>query len=85
MHPCKDALGYHSCKADLDLCVKPETRPDDGFDYKLFILCNVNDILCIHHSLENVLKKLNGYISLKPGSVGSTDMYLGKAKVNIAT
>ena len=44
--------------------------------YYTYILCYVDDILCIYHDQDNVLNKLNMYLMLKPGSVGSPDMYL---------
>ena len=27
---CMESLGYESCKADLDLWLKPDSRPEDG-------------------------------------------------------
>jgi hypothetical protein len=37
----------------------------------------VDDILVIHHLPEDVIKKIDKYFPLKPGSVGKPDMYLG--------
>ena len=70
-------LGYISCKADPDLWLKAETRPDNGFRYYSYILCYVDDILCIHHDAMTVLKKLDGYLPMKPSSVSDPDIYLG--------
>jgi hypothetical protein len=42
-------MGYQFCKADPDLCLKAETRSDDGFKYYSYVLCYVDDVLCIHH------------------------------------
>ena len=33
-----ESLGYGSCKADLDVWLKPEIRPEDGEVLLLFIL-----------------------------------------------
>ena len=52
---CIQQLGYQSCKVDPDLWWKPETRPQNKFKYFLYILCYVNDILCVHHDPENVV------------------------------
>ena len=30
---CMRQLGYASCIADPDVCLQPETRPEDGFKY----------------------------------------------------
>ena len=42
--------------------------PEDKLEYYSYILCYVDDILCIHNDQDNVLNKLNGYVPLKPGS-----------------
>ena len=74
---CMRELGYTSCKADPDLWLKPETRPDDGVRYYSYILCYVDDILCIHHDAMKVLGRINKYLPLKSESVGDPDIYLG--------
>ena len=70
-------MGYTSCKADPDLWYKAETRPADNFRYYAYILCYVDDILCVHHDPMSVLNLINGYMPLKPSSVGDPDIYLG--------
>jgi hypothetical protein len=62
---CMRDLGYQSCKADPDLWFKPETRPDDNVRYYFYILCYVDDILCIHHDTMTVLKRINKYLPLR--------------------
>jgi hypothetical protein len=44
--------------------------------YCAYILCYVDDILCIHHNPMSVMNKINGYLPLKPSSVGDPDIYL---------
>ena len=75
---CMWELGYHSCDADPDLWMKAQYRPEDNVQYYSCILCYVDDISCSHHDPDDVLNKRNGYVPLKPRSVGSPDMYLGK-------
>ena len=70
-------MGYTSCKADPDLWYKAETRPADSFRYYAYILCFVDDILCVHHDPMSVLNLINVYMPLKPSSVGDPDIYLG--------
>lgn len=70
-------MGYTSCKADPDLWYKAETRPTDNFRYYAYILCYVDDILCMHHDPMTILDRINGYMPLKPSSVGDPDIYLG--------
>ena len=57
--------------------MKAEYSPGDKLQYYAYILCCVDDILCIHHNPDDVLNILNGCVPLKPGSVRSPDMYLG--------
>ena len=71
-----ESLGYQSCEADLDLWLKPEIRPEDGEKYYSYILCYVDDILCIHHNAESVWERLHKSFSLKP-EFGKPDLYLG--------
>ena len=70
-------LGYCPCDADPDPWIKAQDRPEDKLQYYSYILCYVDDILCIHHNPDDVLNKLNGYVPLKPRSVRSPDMYSG--------
>ncbi len=70
-------IGYTSCKADHDLWFKAETRPDDSVLYYAYILCCVDNILCIHHDALSVLTKIDKYLPLKLTSVGNPDIYLG--------
>jgi hypothetical protein len=70
-------MGYTSCKADPDLWLKAVTWPEDNVRYYAYILCNVDDILCIHHDPMSVMGEINKYLPLKPSSVGDPDIYLG--------
>jgi hypothetical protein len=74
---CMPQMGYTSCKADPDLWYKAETRPADSFRYNAYILCYVDDILCVHHDPMSVFNLINGYMLLKPSLVGDPDIYLG--------
>ncbi len=70
-------MGYPSCNADPNLWLKAMTRPDNNVCYYVYILCYVDDILCIHHDPMSVMNEINGYLPLKPSSVGNRDIYLG--------
>ncbi len=70
-------MGYTSCKTDPDLWYKAETRPADNFRYYAYILCYVDDILCVHHDPMSVLNLINGHMPLKPSLVDDPDIYLG--------
>jgi hypothetical protein len=70
-------MGYTSCKADPDLWYKAKTRLQDNVQYYAYILCYLDDILCIQHDAMFVLDSINKYLPLKPTSVGDPDIYLG--------
>ena len=74
---CMQEFGYCSCNSDPNLWMKAQYKPENKLEYYSYILCHVDDILCIHHDPDNVLNKLIGCMSLKPGSVGSPNMSLG--------
>ena len=71
-----ESLGYLSCEVDPDLWLKPEIRPEDGVKYYSYLLCYVDDILCIHHNADSMLEGLHKSFLLQLG-FGKPDMYLG--------
>ena len=73
---CMRSLGYTACLADQDVWYKAETRPD-GFKYYAYVLLYVDDALSIHHDGTEVLKQIDFFFRMKPGSIGDPDMYLG--------
>ena len=73
---CMESLSYQSCKADPDLWLKPEIRPEDGVKYYSYLLYYVNDILCIHPNADSMLEWLHKSFPIKPG-FGNSDMYQG--------
>ena len=68
-------LGYQSCKADPDSWLKPEIRPENGVKCYSYLLCYVDDILCIHHNADSMLEWLHKSFLLKL-RYGKPDMYL---------
>ena len=73
---CMESMGYESSKADPDLWLKPEIRPEDGKLYYSYLLCYVDDISYIHHNVDAMLDWLHKFFTLKPG-FGNLDIYLG--------
>lgn len=73
---CMRTLGYTSCKADADLWMKPQIRPD-GFKYYAYMLIYVDDCLAISHDPDTMLRELDKYFPMKEGSIGDPDIYLG--------
>ena len=56
-------------------------RPEDGVKYYSYLLCYVDDILCIHCNADTMLERLHKSFPLKPG-LGNPDMYLGAELCN---
>jgi hypothetical protein len=69
-------MGYRPCQADPDLWMKEQTHRN-GEAYWSYILCYVDDLLVMHHNPKKVMDKINGYLPLKPDSVGPPEFYLG--------
>ena len=77
---CMRHLGYTSCLADPDLWYRPMVRPEGNNNYYSYVLLYVDDCLCICHDAEAEIHKIDKLFTMKKGSVGDPDVYLG-AKV----
>ena len=58
---CMCHLGYESCLTDPDLWYKPEVRKQDNYKYYSYLLLNVDDCFCIHHTAEKNLTRLTSF------------------------
>jgi hypothetical protein len=70
-------FGWKPCRADTDLWMKAETRPEDGVRYWTCIFIHVDDILCVDHDLGAPLAKLDEYFNMKEGSIQVPTFCLG--------
>jgi hypothetical protein len=73
---CMKNLGWEPCRADRDLWMRAEMRPNDGVRYWAYILIYVDDILCVHHDPGTPLAKLDEYFKMKEGSIQVPTFYL---------
>ena len=70
-------LGFISCKADSDVWMRKAVT-DRGVEYWEYVLLYVDDILCVSHRGEDVLRNEIGvHFTLKESSIGPPDQYLG--------
>jgi hypothetical protein len=74
---CMKHLGWHPCRADRELWMKAETRPDDSVLYWAYILIYVDDILCLNHDPGSSMAKLDEYFKMKEGSIQVPTFYSG--------
>ena len=74
---CMRHLGYSRCDADPDLWMREAKWPDTGDRYYQYVLLYVDDALAIGHDATKMLKELDHYFMMKPGSIGDPDIYLG--------
>ena len=74
---CMHHLGYKSCLAGTDLWYKPDVRKEDKYKYYSYVILYVDDCLCIHHSAEEDLIKIETFFKMKAGSIGDPDIYFG--------
>jgi hypothetical protein len=72
---CMKHLGWEPCRADHDLWMKAETRPNDGVRYWAYILIYVDDILCVHRDPGTPLTKLDEYFKMKEGYIQIPNFY----------
>lgn len=56
---------------------KVQVRPEDNFKHYSYVLLYVDDWLCIHHSAQEELNKIDEVFKMKPGSIGDPDIDLG--------
>ena len=68
--------GFVSCRGDPDVWMRPKVKPN-GDKYWEYVLCYVDDILCVSHEPQVVMDYLASKYTLKKGSVKEPDAYLG--------
>ena len=68
-------MGYTPLLVDLDIQMKPGLK-DIGFIYWQYILCYVNDILCINHDLKRTLQQIQAKFKLKDDKMKELELYL---------
>jgi hypothetical protein len=71
-----DAMGYRPTYADPDVWMRPAVKPD-GFEYYEYILCYVDDVLCISHDPMKSMRRIQSDFKLKDDKIEPPDMYLG--------
>ena len=71
-----DEMGYRPRYANLDLWLRPAVNTD-GFKYYKYILCYVDNVLCISHNPRKSMKRIQEDFKLKGKNIEFIDVYLG--------
>ena len=71
-----DEIGFKSSHADPDGWMRPAVKPD-GEKYYAYILCYVDDILCISLQPERPMVDIGKAFKFKKGLIEKPDIYLG--------
>ena len=69
-------LGYKPSLADPDVWMRPAIKPN-GFKYWEYVLCYVDDVLCISHDPKITMKGIQKDFKLKNDEMAVPDSYLG--------
>ena len=69
-------IGFTPSMADPDVWMRPAMKAN-GFKYWEYILCYVDDVLCIHEDPTIALKQIATKFKLKNDSMDEPDIYLG--------
>lgn len=71
-----DDMGFRSSHADPDVWLRPAVKPD-GEKYYEYILCYVDDILCISFDPERPMNDIGMAFKFKKNIIEKPDIYLG--------
>ena len=69
-------LNYKPSPADPDVWLRPAVKPD-GFEYYEYVLCYVDDVLCISHDPMRTMKGVQSSFKLKDDKIEEPEDYLG--------
>jgi hypothetical protein len=72
----REELGFRPCKADPDVWIRDATKPD-GTQYYEYVLTYMDDIFATSLAPMTIIKGLEEFYTLKKGSVGEPQQYLG--------
>ena len=74
---CMHHLVFFPCPVNLDIWMKPMVRHEDEFDYYVYFLIYVDDVMVTHRDVESVFQRIDMYFKLKSIFIGDPDIYLG--------
>ena len=72
----REEMDFVPCRGDMDVWRRP-ARKANGDRYYEYLFIYTDDVIAISEDPEAILKKLDSYFLLKPGSIGEPTTYLG--------
>ena len=70
------AMSYWPSYTDPDLWLRSAVKPD-GFEYHAYIICYVDDVLCISHNPQKFMKFVLNCRQIKDDKIEPPDVYFG--------
>ena len=70
-----NSLNYCPSYVDPDVWMRPAVKPN-GYQYWEYVLCYVDDILCISHKPEETMKGIQSDFKLKDDKLEEPTYYL---------
>ena len=70
-------LVYKYSVVDPDVWLRPAIKQQDGFKYREYVLCYVDDVLCIRENKIHTMKGIQSKFKLKDEKMEKTNVYLG--------
>jgi hypothetical protein len=71
-----DSIGFKSSIADPDVWMRPATKPT-GEEYYEYMLCYVDDILCISYEPNRAMDEIRSSLKFKNDKTEEPEFYLG--------
>ena len=72
-----DGMGYRPIYSNPDLWLRPSVKLD-SFEYYEYILCYIDDVLCISYNPHKLMKRIQEDFKLKENKIEPPDVYLGE-------
>ena len=69
-------LGYRSSVADPDVWMRPDIKEKYGFKYWEYVLCYVDNVLCISKNPIHTIKGIQSNFKLKDNKMKKPGVYL---------
>jgi len=70
-------LNYQSSQADPNIWMRPAVEESNSIKYWEYVLCYVDDVLCLSERPEATMRGIQKKFKLKDDKMEKSDVYLG--------